>query len=81
MYTQTIAKNETTIVRENVEKEIVKGTLRMKLNKMRHLVIKQAIRPEYLDSLFPTILKCFDPQQVEYNGGIAKIKNGKFHVI
>lgn len=76
-YIQTIDKNGETIVRENVEKEIVKGTLRMKLNKMRHLVIKQAIRPEYLDSLFPTILKYFDPQQVEYNGGIAKIRKWK----
>lgn len=45
-------------------KEIAKGVLRKKLAKMRHLVVEKAIKPEYLDSLFPSILKLFDPQNV-----------------
>ena len=65
------------IIRRNVEKEIPKGVLRKKLAKMRHLVIEKGIEPSYLDSLFPQILELFDPQTVDYNGGIAKVKKWK----
>jgi len=58
-------------------KNIAKGVLRKKLSKMRHLVIPKAISALYLDSLFPQILKLFNPQVVTYNGGIAKIKEWK----
>lgn len=44
---------------------------------MRHLCVKQAIKPEYLDSLMPSILEHFWPQQVVYNGGIANVKEWK----
>jgi hypothetical protein len=40
-------------------------------------VIEQGISPCYLDSLFPEMLKEFDPQHVVYNGGIAKLKEWK----
>jgi len=65
------------MIRRNVEKEIPKKVLRKKLAKMRHLVIEKGIEPSYLDSLFPQILELFDPQTVEYNGGIAKVKKWK----
>ena len=64
-------------VRENVHKEISKYVLRGKLQKLRHLVLKEVISTEYLDSLFPDLLKHFDPQTVHYNGGIANIKEWK----
>jgi hypothetical protein len=70
-------QNYSNIVRPDVEREIVKGTLRKKLGKMRHLVIEKGINPSYLDSKFPEILEFFDPQTVEYNGGIAKVKKWK----
>jgi len=56
---------------------ITKGVIRKKLAKMRHLCVTQAIKPEYLDSLMPTILELFDPQQVRYNGGVANVKDWK----
>lgn len=65
------------IVRTDVEREINRGVLRKKLGKMRHLVIEKGIDPAYLDSIFPKILEFFDPQIVEYNGGVAKIKKWK----
>ncbi|KAG7346134.1 hypothetical protein IV203_005202 [Nitzschia inconspicua] len=63
--------------RTTLHKEISKQVLRHKLQKLRHLVIEQAISPAYLDSLFPQLLELFDPQTVTYNGGIAKIKQWK----
>ena len=65
------------IVREGVWNEIPKQVLRQKLSKLRHLVIPKAIHATYLDSLFPTMLKLFAPQTVQYNGGIAKITSWK----
>jgi len=59
------------IVRDGVVKEISKYVLRQKLNKLRHLVIKKGISPEYLDSIFPEMLEYFDPHHVVYNGGIV----------
>ena len=44
---------------------------------MRHLVVKEAIKPSYLDSLMPKIIEKFWPQQVVYNGGVANVKNWK----
>jgi hypothetical protein len=64
-------------VRSNVKKEICKQVIRAKLRKQRHLVVKEGIDAAYLDSLFPQLLKLFDPQTVNYNGGIAKITNWK----
>jgi hypothetical protein len=55
------------IVGESVEKQISKQVLRQKLSKLRHLVLPKGISPDYLDSLFPQLLKEFDPQQVTYN--------------
>ena len=65
------------IIRPGVRSEIPRLVLRKKLAKMRHLVIKKAISPEYLDELFPKILKLFEPQIVTYNGGRANIKDWK----
>jgi hypothetical protein len=69
--------NHTTIFREGVVKEISKQVLRQKLSKLRHLVIPKGISPDYLDRLVPQLLKDFDPQEVVYNGGIAKVKHWK----
>jgi len=52
------------IVRDGLTEEISRKVLRKKLAKQRHLVIKEAIHPEYLDSLFPSLLDLFDPQTV-----------------
>jgi hypothetical protein len=65
------------LVRLGVVKEIVKHVVRAKLSKRRHLVLSQAIDPDYLDSIFPTLLQWFDPQTVQYNGGIAQIYQWK----
>lgn len=64
-------------VRGNVKAEIGKQVLRCKLAKCRHLVVKEAFDPSYLDSIFPMLLKLFDPQHVTYNGGIANVKDWK----
>lgn len=64
-------------VRSNVKAEICKQVVRCKLAKRRHLVLKEAIDPCHLDSLFPMLLKLFEPQHVTYNGGIANVKNWK----
>ena len=64
-------------VRPGIKKEIAKQVLRQKLSKLRHLVLSEAISPAYLDSMFPDLLKLFDPQKVTYNGGIANIKEWK----
>jgi len=58
----------------DIQKEIVRGVLRQKLSRMRHLVISKVISTKYLDTLFPKILNLFHPQTVQYNGGIAKKK-------
>ena len=50
--------------KEGLHEEISKGVLRKKLAKMRHLIVKQAVKPEYLDSLMPLIIELFHPQQV-----------------
>ena len=65
------------IVRDGVHKEIIKYVVRAKLQKLRHLVLKEVISPQYLDTLFPLMLQHFDPQTVHYNGGIANIKEWK----
>lgn len=44
---------------------------------MRHLVIEKGIESKYLDHIFPKILDLFDPQKVEYNGGVANVKKWK----
>ena len=44
---------------------------------MRHLNLAKAISPAYLDTLMPTIISLFDPQQVRYNGGVANVKDWK----
>lgn len=64
-------------VRDGVGPEICKKVIRAKLAKQRHLVIRQAIDPTYLDTLFPQLLQLFDPQTVHYNGGIAQITEWK----
>ena len=61
MWTQT---SNLDIVRDGVKKEIAKRVIRAKLSKTRHLVLDRAIRPEYLDSLFPMLLDLFQPQTV-----------------
>ncbi|KAL3937640.1 MAG: hypothetical protein SGBAC_007292 [Bacillariaceae sp.] len=65
------------IAKEGVVKEIHKRVIRQKLNKLRHLVIAQGIRAEYLDTLFPKMLPHYDPQHVTYNGGVAQVKDWK----
>jgi hypothetical protein len=60
-----------------LRRQISKQVLRHKLHKLRHLVIKEAIDPTYLDGLFPDLLRLFDPQHVVYNGGVANVKNWK----
>ena len=52
------------IVRPGVKEEIPRLVLRKKLSKLRHLVVKEAISSEYLDSLFPLLLDLFKPQTV-----------------
>jgi len=64
-------------VRDGIGPEICKKVIRAKLAKQRHLVIRQAIDPTYLDTLFPQLLQLFDPQTVHYNGGIAQITEWK----
>jgi hypothetical protein len=63
--------------RDTLHQEISNQVLRHKLQKLRHLVIQQAISPDYLDSLFPGLLQYFHPQTVVYNGGVAQIKQWK----
>ena len=65
------------IVRQGLQEEIAKCVVRQKLAKRRHLVLQSAFSSEYLDSLFPSLLKLFNPQKVMYNGGIANIKEWK----
>ena len=65
------------IVREGVLQEIPRLVVRQKLQKCRHLVLPQTIRPEYLDSLFPQLVQQFEPQVVQYNGGIANVTQWK----
>ena len=60
-----------------VRKEICQQVVRCKLSKRRHLVLKEAIDPVYLESLFPTLLELFDPQHVTYNGGIGNVSDWK----
>jgi hypothetical protein len=70
-------ERQSPFVRSTVKSEICKQVLRCKLAKRRHLVLKEAFDPRYLDSLFPMLLKLFEPQHVTYNGGIANVKNWK----
>ena len=62
--TENSTREEPTIVRPGAVKEIPRGVLRKKLRKQRHLVIEKCIESDYLDSLFPEILRLFDPQTV-----------------
>jgi len=57
--------------------DITKGVIRKKLAKMRHLCVTNAVLPSYLDTLMPDILRLFRPQVVNYNGGVANIKEWK----
>ena len=62
----------------DINTQIIKGVVRAKLNKRRHLVIPGAISPSYLDQLMPPIVSdLFQPQTVTYNGGIANITEWK----
>jgi len=65
------------IFKPTLHAEITKGVLRKKLSKMRHLCVEKAVSPEYLDELMPEILRQFQPQRVNYNGGVANIKEWK----
>ncbi|KAL7429669.1 hypothetical protein ACHAXH_003067 [Discostella pseudostelligera] len=61
-----------------IHTQIVKGVVRAKLSKRRHLVLPRAISPDYLDTLMPAIVtNLFEPQTVTYNGGVANIKQWK----
>jgi hypothetical protein len=60
-------------VRESVESEISKRVIRQKLAKLRHLVVEKAISAEYLDELFPFLLKHFQPQTVVVRQNTAGI--------
>ena len=75
--TLQMVDTDNSFVRENVQQEIVRQVVRQKLRKQRHLVLEKAIRPEYLDKLFPRLLELFKPQTVYYNGGIAKVPEWK----
>ena len=64
--------------RSVIAKEISKQVLRHKLQKLRHLVLQGAISEDYLgNEIFPKLLETFDPQTVNYNGGIANVKEWK----
>jgi hypothetical protein len=67
----------TEIVRTNIKKEICKAVIRCKLNERRHIIINEGINPNYLKEIFPYIVSNFNPQTVQYNGGIANIKQWK----
>lgn len=58
------------IVNEEEVECLTKFVIRAKLQKLRHLVIQRAIRPNYLESIFPDIIRLFEPQLVQYNQGI-----------
>ncbi|KAL7579333.1 hypothetical protein ACA910_014009 [Epithemia clementina (nom. ined.)] len=64
-------------VRPTLKNEIVKQVVRKKLAKQRHVVLVKAIDPSYLDALFPSMLELFQPQTVNYNGGIGKVPEWK----
>ena len=64
-------------VRSNVLPDISRQVVRRKLAKQRHAVIEKAVDPSYLDSLFPDMLRLFNPQTVYYNGGIAQVPEWK----
>jgi len=53
------------IAKHGLRAEISKQVVRKKLAKQRHLVIEKGINPDYLDSLFPTLLELFEPQVVK----------------
>eukprot|EP00948_MAST-09A_sp_MAST-9A-sp1_P003210 g3210.t1 len=55
-------------IKENTHLRIVKGVVRKKLAKLRHLVLPETISPAYLAALFPKIVSLFDPQTVLYYG-------------
>ena len=69
--------NRCDMVHHNITKEICKGVIRCKLMKRRHLIIKEGINPLYLKQIFPTVIQNFQPQHVQYNGGIANITTWK----
>ena len=64
-------------LRDGLPTEIARRVLRQKLAKKRHLVLKEAIHPSYLDGIFPELLRLFQPQIVTYNGGVAQIPKWK----
>lgn len=65
------------LVKPNIKKVICREVVRRKLAKQRHLVLKEAVDPSYLDTLFPTMIEHFNPQIVHYNGGVANVKEWK----
>jgi len=75
MENNTAVLTNSIINHETIKREIVRGVMRQKLNKMRHLVIKKAISTEFLDGIFPTIKKQFEPQVVSYSYTTNKNNN------
>jgi hypothetical protein len=72
-----LCKPPSSFVRDGVHREIIQGVIRAKLQKRRHLVVKQAVDSAYLDALFPALLEHFHPQTVQYNGGIGQVPTWK----
>ena len=66
---------------DDVKKQITKGVIHAKLAKRRHLVLSRLISPTYLDELMKPIVSTtgglFEPQVVNYNGGIGNVKEWK----
>ena len=58
------------IINDEAVRPLAKYVIRAKLQKMRHLVIQRAIHPEYLESIFPDVIRLFKPQHVQYNQGV-----------
>lgn len=65
---EILKESKPRIARADVKAEIAKQVVRKKLSKLRHLVVKEAISPAYLDSLFPKLLELFQPQTVTVRG-------------
>ena len=58
------------IIEYDAVKSLTKHVIRAKLNKLRHLVIQRAIKPDYLENIYPDMVRYFNPQHVKYNQGI-----------
>ena len=73
----TSTVHDLAMAKDGIGREITRGVIRAKLAKTRHLVIREGIRPAYLDAIMPAVIDNFRPQTVTYNGGVAKIKEWK----